>query len=351
VPRIAVVKGRCFAGNAMIAGCSDLIVATSDSSIGMGGPAMIAGGGLGEVDPDEVGPSDVQSANGVIDVLVQDEREAVAVTKQLLGYFQGELAPPDPAPDQSPLRAAVPERDRRAYDVKPIVTTLCDQGSVTFLRERFAPEMVSALGRIEGKPIGLIANNTLHVAGAITSDAADKAARFLQLCDAFSLPVVSLIDTPGIMVGPQAEATGLVRHASRLLIAGASLRTPLVAVVLRRGYGLGAQAMAAGSMHEPMLTLAWPSAHLGPMGLEGAVRLALRRELEQIADEQERERRVRELTAAAQQNAKAINAASLFEIDDVIDPADTRSLIAASFAAATAHPQPRVERPRFVDTW
>ncbi len=350
VPRIAVVNGRCFAGNAMIAGCSDLIVATRDSSIGMGGPAMIAGGGLGEVDPDEVGPADVQCANGVIDVLTQDEREAVAVTRQLLGYFQGKIAS-GTAPDQRPLRTHVPERDRRAYDVRPIVSTICDQGSVTFLRERFAPELVSALGRIEGRPVGLIANNTLHMAGAITSDAADKAARFLQLCDAFSLPVVSLIDTPGIMVGPQAEATGLVRHASRLLVAGAALRTPLVAVVLRRGYGLGAQAMAAGSMHEPMLTLAWPGAHLGPMGLEGAVRLALRRELEQIADEQEREQRVRELTAAAQENAKALNAASLFEIDDVIDPADTRSLIAASFAAAQAHPQPRPQRPRFVDTW
>jgi acetyl-CoA carboxylase carboxyltransferase component len=350
VPRIAIVKGRCFAGNAMIAGCSDLIVATSDSSIGMGGPAMIAGGGLGEVHPDEVGPAEVQSANGVIDVLVEDEREAVAATKRLLGCFQG-TTQPGPTPDQTALRTVVPERDRRAYDVRPVITTLCDEGSATFLRERFAPELVTSLGRIEGRPVGLLANNTIHLAGAITSDAADKAARFLQLCDAFSLPLVSLIDTPGIIVGPQAEETALVRHASRLLIAGAALRVPLVAVVLRRGYGLGAQAMAAGSMHEPILTLAWPGAHLGPMGLEGAVRLALRRELQQIADEQKRERRVAELTAAAQENAKALNAASLFEIDDVIDPADTRSLIAASLAAASAHPQPPQERPRFVDTW
>jgi acetyl-CoA carboxylase carboxyltransferase component len=350
VPRIAVVKGRCFAGNAMIAGCSDLIIATKDSSIGMGGPAMIAGGGLGEVEPDEVGPAEVQTANGVIDVLVQDEQEAVATTRQLLGYFQGSL-PTRSAADQDALRSLVPERDRRAYDARPIVLTLCDEDTVTFLRQRFAPEMVTALGRIDGRPIGLIANNTLHVAGAITSAAADKAARFLQLCDAFSLPVVSLIDTPGIIVGPQAEATGLVRHASRLLVAGAALRSPLVAVVLRRGYGLGAQAMAAGSMHEPALTLAWPGAHLGPMGLEGAVRLALRRELEQIADRQEREQRVRQLTAAAQQNAKALNAASLFEIDDVIDPADTRGLISNCLGSALAHPRPGSERPRFVDTW
>lgn len=350
VPRIAIVNGRCFAGNAMIAGCADLIVATKSSSIGMGGPAMIAGGGLGEVDPDEVGPVGVQAPNGVIDLLVEDEREAVAATKQLLGCFQGELAGGEAA-DQSTLREAVPERERRAYDVRPIVSTLCDLGTAIFLRERFAPEMVTALGRIAGRPIGVIANNTTHMAGAITSAAADKAARFLQLCDAFDFPVVSLIDTPGIMVGPKAEATGLVRHASRLMIASASMRVPMVAVILRRAYGLGAQAMAAGSMHEPLLTLAWPSAHLGPMGLEGAVRLALRKELEQIEEEQERERRVQELTAAAQDNAKALNAASLFEIDDVIDPAQTRTAIAAGLAAAAARSRRPRRRPRFVDSW
>lgn len=350
VPRIAIVNGRCFAGNAMIAGCSDLIVATQNASIGMGGPAMIAGGGLGDVRPDEVGPVSMQAPNGVIDVLVADEREAVAAARKLIGCFQGDL-PPGAEPDQIRLRDAVPQRERRAYDVRPIVTTLCDEGTVTFLRERFAPEMVSAIGRIQGRAVGVIANNTLHMAGAITSAAADKAARFLQLCDAFEIPVVSLIDTPGIMVGPQAEAGGLVRHASRLMIAGAALRVPMVAVILRRAYGLGAQAMAAGSMHEPQLTLAWPGAHLGPMGLEGAVRLALRKELEQIAEEQERERRVRELTAAAQENAKALNAAALFEIDDVIDPAQTRATIAASFAAAAARPRERSPRPRFVDAW
>lgn len=350
VPRIAIVNGRCFAGNAMIAGCADLIVATQSASIGMGGPAMIAGGGLGDVDPDEVGPAGMQSANGVIDVLVADEPAAVAATRKLLGYFQG-ATPPGRAPGQEALREAVPERDRRAYDVLPIVRTLCDEDSVSILRERFAPEMVIALGRIEGRPLGVIANNTMHMAGAITSAAADKAARFLQLCDAFELPVISLIDTPGIMVGPQAEATGLVRHASRLMVAGAALRTPLIAVVLRRAYGLGAQAMAAGSMHEPLLTVAWPGAHLGPMGLEGAVRLALAKELREIADDQEREQRVRDLTAAAQENARALNAAMLFEIDDVIDPAQTRAAIAACLAAATARRRDPAPPRRFVDTW
>ena len=349
VPRIAVVKGRCFAGNAVIAGCSDLIVATADTSIGMGGPAMIAGGGLGEVAPDDVGPISVQEPNGVVDVVVADEPAAVAVAKNLLGYFQGSI-PQWATPNQIPLRTIIPERARRAYPVGPIIETLADENSVTFLRQRFAPEMVTALARIEGRPIGVIANNTMAMAGAITAAAADKAARFLQLCDAFGLPVLSLVDCPGYMVGPDAESQALVRRASRLLVAGAALRVPMVAVILRRGYGLGAQAMTGGSLHEPLLTVAWPGAHLGPMGLEGAVRLGLRKELAAIADPLEREERVRQATAGAQENAKAINAAALFEIDDVIDPADTRPLIAATLAAATAYPDDRPPR-RFVDTW
>jgi acetyl-CoA carboxylase carboxyltransferase component len=348
VPRIAIVHGRCFAGNAVLAGCADLIVATDASSLGMGGPAMISGGGLGDVHPDAVGPIEMQAPNGVVDVAVADEAEATAVTKKLLAYFQGSTAP-GAEPDQARLRDVVPDRKRRAYDPRPIVETLCDADSVTFLRERFAPEMVTALARIEGRPLGIIANDTRHTAGALTSDASDKAARLLQLCDAFGLPVVSLIDTPGYMVGTEAEATGLVRHASRLLVAGAALRVPLVAVVLRRGYGLGAQAMVGGSLHEPLLTLAWPGAHLGPMGLEGAVRLALRKELGAIADEAEREQRVRDLTAQAEENAKALNAAALFELDDVIDPAETRGLIAATLTAAGAARPPGAHR--FVDTW
>jgi acetyl-CoA carboxylase carboxyltransferase component len=349
VPRIAVAAGRCFAGNAMLAGCSDLIVATENVSLGMGGPAMIEGGGLGKVDPDEVGPLEMQARNGVVDLAVADEAEATVATKRLLAYFQG-ATPPGPEPDQTVLRDLVPERERRAYDVRPVIETLADAGSSTFLRERFAPEMVTALARIEGRPLGFLANDTRHTAGAITSEAGDKAARFLQLCDSFGLAVVSLVDTPGIMVGPEAEATGLVRHASRLLVAGAALRVPLIAVILRRGYGLGAQAMTGGSLHEPLLTVAWPSAHLGPMGLEGAVRLALRKELAEIADEDERERRVRELTAQAERNARALNAAALFELDDVIDPAETRALIASTLAAATARPTPDRSH-RFVDTW
>jgi acetyl-CoA carboxylase carboxyltransferase component len=350
VPRIAVVAGRCFAGNAVIAGCSDLIVATEDISLGMGGPAMIAGGGLGDVDPDDVGPAAMQIQNGVVDVAVGDEAEAVAAAKRLLAYFQGSV--PGESPDPEALRELVPERRRRAYEVRKVIDGIADEGSATVLRERFAPEMVTALARIEGHPVGVIANNPIHLAGAITSAGADKAARLMQLCDAFGLPIVSLIDTPGMMVGPEAEATGLVRHCSRLFLAGGSLRVPLVAVILRKAYGLGAQAMAGGSLHEPLLTVGWPTAELGPMGLEGAVRLGFRRELEAIADEAEREQRVQALTELAHERAKALNAATVFELDDVIDPAETRRVISSTLAAAMAGSAPPAERGhRFVDSW
>ncbi|CAM5741041.1 carboxyl transferase domain-containing protein [Mycolicibacterium aubagnense] len=325
-----------------------MIVATEDTSIGMGGPAMIAGGGLGDIAPDAVGPISVQARGGVVDVVVPDEAAAVDVARRLLGYFRGPTAP-GTAPDQTALRTIVPERARRAYHAAPIIETLADEGSVIFLRQKFAPELVTALARIEGRPVGILANNTMVMAGAITAAASDKAARFLQLCDAFGIPVVSLVDCPGFMVGPAAEAEALVRRGSRLLVAGAALRVPLIAVILRRGYGLGAQAMCGGSLHEPLLTVAWPGAHLGPMGLEGAVRLGLRKELEAIADDDAREQAVRDATAAAQANAAALNAASMFEIDDVIDPAETRALIAATLA--TAEPAGLPPRRGFVDTW
>ena len=347
--RIAIVAGRCFAGNAVLAGASDLIVATENIALGMGGPAMIEGGGLGTFEPDAIGPIAVQGPNGVVDVEVADEAEAVAAAKRLVSYFQGPLADWR-APDPVALRDVVPERRRRAYDVRAALDGIADEDSVTVLRPRFAPEMLTAFARIEGRAVGVIANNPMRLAGAITSEGADKAARLMQLCDAFGIPIVSLIDTPGMMVGPDAEATGLVRHCSRLFVAGASLRVPFCAVILRKAYGLGAQAMAGGSLHEPLLTVGWPTAELGAMGLEGAVKLGFRRELESIADEAERAERLEAMVAHAHEHAKALNAATLFELDDVIDPADTRRVLAQTLAAA-APADPAASRARFVDTW
>lgn len=346
VPRIAVVEDNCFAGNAVIAGCSDLIVATERASLGMGGPAMIAGGGLGDVAAADVGPIEVMEANGVVDVVTDDP---VGTARELLSHFLGRTTQWT-APDQAPLREAVPEGERTAYDLLPIVETLCDEDSVTVLRPGFAPELLTALGRIEGRTVGVVGNDTRHWAGAVTADAGDKAARFLQLCDAHGFPVVSLVDTPGMMVGPEAERTGLVRHTSRLLVAAARMEVPLLGVVLRRGYGLGAQAMLGGSTREPLMTIAWPGAHLGAMGLEGAVRLSMRRELEEIADHDEREARVRELTAYAQAHSTALEVARHFEIDDVVDPAETRGILARLLDAADRDGR-LVGSGRPVDTW
>ena len=297
VPRIGIASGRCFAGNAALLGCSDLIIATPEASIGMGGPAMIEGGGLGVVDADEVGPFEVQERNGVIDIAATDEADAVRLARHALSFFQGPVATFE-APDQRALRDVIPENRRRAYDVHRAIEIIADTDSTLELRPRFGRGMVTVLARIDGNPVGIVANNPMHLAGAITSDCADKAARFLQLCEAFRLPVLFLCDTPGIMVGPDAEKTALVRHASRLFLAGAALTVPFMTVVLRKGYGLGAQAMAGGSFRAPLMTVAWPTGEFGGMGLEGAVKLAYRKELEAIEDP--------ELRAALQRLGSAV---------------------------------------------
>ncbi|HWH32298.1 MAG TPA: carboxyl transferase domain-containing protein, partial [Egibacteraceae bacterium] len=353
VPRIGVASGRCFAGNAALYGMCDVTIATREASIGMGGPAMIEGGGLGVVDPDDVGPLSVQVPNGVVDIAVDDDAAAVAMAKRVLSYFQGAVTAWE-AGDQRLLRTLVPEDRKRAYRVRPVIDALCDAGSVTELREAFGPGMVTALARLEGRPVGIVANDPVHMAGAITSDGADKAARFLQLCEAFGLPVLFLCDTPGIMVGPEAEATGLVRHAARLFLAGGALTVPFVTVVLRKGYGLGAQAMAGGSFRSPLATLSWPTGEFGGMGLEGAVKLALRKELAAIEDPAERQAAFDNAVAWAYEQGKATSMATYFEIDDVIDPADTRHVVLQLLRSAPPHASPdasHARRPRYVDAF
>jgi acetyl-CoA carboxylase carboxyltransferase component len=350
VPLVGITTGYCFAGNAALLGCCDVIIATEGSNIGMGGPAMIEGGGLGAYEPTAIGPTVVQTADGVIDVLVADEAEAVEVARRYLSYFTGERAAGE-CDDQRALRHLVPENRVRAYDVRGVVRALCDRDSVLELRPRFGAGMITALARVDGYPLGIVANNPLHLGGAIDSDAADKAARFLQLCDAFDLPVVFLCDTPGFMVGPESEATGAVRHMSRLFVTGANLSVPFGTIILRKGYGLGAQAMAGGSFKAPQFCVAWPTGEFGGMNLEGAVRLGQRRELAAIDDDEERERAFAAMVDRMYQVGKAVNVASHFEIDDVIDPANSRRWITTMLTTAPP-PTPRVGKKRpHVDTW
>ncbi len=350
VPLVGIVSGRCFAGNAALLGCCDVVIAAKNANVGMAGPAMIEGGGLGVFKPEEIGPIDVQVANGVVDVAVEDEAEAVRVAKQYLSYFQGPVSDWSVA-DQSALRAVIPENRLRIYDVRKVIDLLADEGSVLELRRSFGIGMITALLRIEGRALGVVANNPVHLGGAIDAPGSDKAARFLQLCDAFDLPVLFLCDTPGIMVGPEVEKTALVRHCSRLFVVGASITVPTFTIVLRKSYGLGAQAMAGGSHKAPIFTVSWPTGEFGGMGLEGAVRLGFRKELEAITDEAERQAAFEKMVARAYEHGKALSAATHFEIDDVIDPADSRAWVVSLLRAAPP-PPPRTGKKRpCIDTW
>lgn len=350
VPVIGVVSGYCFAGNAAMLGCCDVIIATKNASIGMGGPAMIEGGGLGVYHPAEVGPVTFQSPNGVIDILVEDEEEATRVAQKYLSYFQGAVTEWQAA-DQRLLRRAIPENRLRVYDIRSVIDLVADKDSVLELRRDYGVGMITALIRIEGKPFGLIANNPRHLGGAIDADAGDKAARFLQLCDAFDLPIVSLCDTPGFMVGPEAEKTAIVRHVSRMFVTGASLTVPLFGIVLRKGYGLGAQSMIGGGFHASFFTAAWPTGEFGGMGLEGYVRLGFRKEMEAIADPEERETYYRNKVAELYANGKAVSIASVFEIDNLIDPAETRRWIMAGVRSVPRPPARTKKKRPCIDTW
>ena len=326
VPLVSIVSGRCFAGNAALAGTCDVIIATPDANIGMGGPAMIEGGGLGEYRPEDIGPIDVQRRNGVVGLVARDEAHAVSLAQQYLSYFQGRLDD-WAAPDPRRARHVVPENRLRAYDVHHAIESVVDVGSVLELRADYGVGVVTALVRVEGAAFGLLANSSHHLGGAIDAEAADKIADFLLLCESFGLPIISLCDTPGFMVGPDAEVHGAVRRMSRLFIVGARLTVPFGMIILRKGYGLGAMGMAGGSFHAPEFTVAWPTGEIGGMGLEGAVRLGFSKELAAVVDPVERQNLFDKLVEAAYQRGKALTSATTFELDDVIDPAESRAWI------------------------
>jgi acetyl-CoA carboxylase carboxyltransferase component len=351
VPLVGIASGYCFAGNAALLGCCDVVIATDDASIGMGGPAMIEGGGLGTYDPQDVGPIDVQYANGVVDLRVPDEPAAVGAAKKYLSYFSHTPSVDNSQDNPAGLRDLIPTNRKRVYDVRAVIDALLDD--VLELRAGFGPGIITALARAHDRgTLGVIANNPAHLGGAIDADGADKAARFMQLCAAFNLPILFLCDTPGFMVGPEAERTATVRHFSRLFLTGANLNVPTGTIVLRKGYGLGAQAMAGGGFKAPLFTVAWPTGEFGGMGLEGAVRLGMRRELEAIEDPAERERAFDQAVAAAYERGKGVNMAAYFEIDDVIDPADSRRWIATLFdpPPESWRSRPGKGRP-YVDAW
>ncbi|MXY54334.1 MAG: ATP-grasp domain-containing protein [Gammaproteobacteria bacterium] len=351
VPIVGVNSGYCFAGNVVLLGACDVIIATKDSSLGIGGPAVIEGGGLGAYAPSEVGPVEIQQPNGVIDILVEDEEEATAVARHYLSFFQGRVQAWS-AHDQRALRHVVPENRRAVYSIRSVIETLGDVGSMLELRPKFGLSMVTAFIRIEGRPVGVIANNSNSpTGGAVDSEGADKAARFMQLCDAFDIPILSLIDTPGNMVGPEAEKTALIRHCGRMYVAGANITVPYFVVVLRKSYGLGALAMSTGSFDETFFTISWPTGEFAGMGLEGSVKLGRRRELEAITDLAERKARYEKYVADAYAWSRALNAATVSEVDDVIDPADTRKWMVMGLNSLPPVAPRDGKKRGWVDTW
>ena len=350
VPLVGVVSGYAFAGNAALLGCCDVIIATESASYGMGGPAMVEGGGLGVFASHEIGPARMHYSTGCADILVKDEAEATQAARRYLSYFQGSI-PPAPCADQTLLRSAVPPDRRRAYQMRDVIDLLADQDSVLELKGGFGRSLITALIRVEGHAVGVVANNPAHLGGAIDADAADKGARFLQLCDAFHLPVLQLCDTPGVLVGPVAERTALLRHSSRMLMVGANLQTPSITIVLRKAYGLGMVSMMGGAQKAPMFNVAWPTAEYGAMGIEGAVQLGFRKELEAIGNPQERQaffdQRVHELYEAG----KALNKATTFDFDEVIDPAESRRWILNAIEAAQYSRESGPAPHAFVTPW
>ncbi len=349
VPVVGIVSGPCFAGNAALLGCCDVIISTKNSNIGMGGPVMIEGGGLGVFKPEDIGPMDIQTQNGVVDIEVADDIEAVAMAKKYISFFQGPL-PSWTAGDPLKLRDLIPESRKRAYNVRNVIKAIADTDSFIELRPRFGPGMVTGLLRIEGRPFGVIANNSMHMAGAIEAEGADKAARLMMLCNAHGLPILSLCDTPGFMVGPEIEKRAQVRHVCRMFVVGSHVTVPYFTVILRRGYGLGVMAMAKGGFHESFFSVSWPTGEFGGMGLEGAVKAGFKKELAAIEDPQKREEFYESLVAQLYEIGKAINMAAHLEIDAVIDPADTRQWIMRGLKSAAAR-QPADACHSFVDPW
>lgn len=348
VPTIGIVAGRCFAGNANLAGMCDVLIATENAVIGMAGPALVQQALGYTPTPEEIGPIDVHVRAGTVDILCKDDTAAAKTARQVLGYFQGS-AEPGKAPDVIKLRDIVPADPMQGYNVRRVLDHIFDIGSVQELRPKFGGAALTALARLEGMPVGVIASQPTFLGGAIDSPTSDKIARFIQLCDAHDIPIVILCDTPGLMVGPEVEKTGLVRHSARILVALANATVPCLTVVMRKAYGLGYYVMGSKAL-DPALLVAWPTAEFGGMGLEGAARLIWKKDFDAIEDETERTTAIREKTDDLMKSNTALEVGGRFEYDDVIDPADTRDVLTRT-VRALPKPSPRAGRKRTVDAW
>jgi acetyl-CoA carboxylase carboxyltransferase component len=348
VPMVAAMMGPGAAGTAYIPALADFVpMVKGTSHMALGGPPLVKAVVGEDISAEELGGSKVHTEiSGVADLEVADDAECIDVIKEYLGYFPGSNLeqPPvascdDPADRMDPaLLSIVPDSARRAYDMKKVVAAIVDGGRLFEIKPGWAKNLITCLARLGGRPVGIVANQPLVLGGALDVDAADKAARFIMLCDAFHLPLVFLQDVPGFMVGSKVERQGIIRHGAKMLYAVSEATVPKVTVVVRKAYGAGYFVMC-GKAYEPDLIVAWPTAEISVMGPEGGTNIIFRKEIAAASDpDAERARRIEEFR-------KLINpyiAAGGALIDDVIDPRETRPvLIRALEMAATK----KVDRP------
>ena len=350
VPTVAVVSGRSFAGNASIAGMSDVVFATRGSAIGIGGPPLVEAALGISVTPEElaaIGDAGGDRRRGPAHRIRRRGGRSCGATSRTSSWSSADGTP---SPTHDTIRSIVPDNRRGIYDMRKVVHALADDASVLELRPNWAQAAITALARMGGHAVAVIANQPLSkIAGAIDADAADKLARFIQLADAFDLPIVSLMDNPGFMLGPAAERAGIARHHARPLMAQVHRTVPLFLVHIRKAYGLGPMAM--GGMFQPTdLRIAWPTVEAGGMALEGAAALIQRREQrDEGAAPSDREQRDA-LAAQMREGSLALSAARRFAYDEVIDPAETRERI-VRMLDLLPRPPARSAKKHYVDTW
>ena len=341
VPTVALIMGPGFAGPSNFAALCDLVVMVrGTSTMGIAGPALVAAATGELTDKDTLGGADVQATrHGLADLVAESDGHALALARRYLSYLPAHAdaepprcpwpaaqAEPDAADEQALLHV-VPDNPRQPYDVHDVLRAVADRDSVFELKPDFAPNLVTAFARLAGRPVGIVANQPLHLAGTLDARACEKGAHFVSVCDAFGLALVYLIDLPGFLVGQEAEDTALARRSGRLLFELGQATVPRLSVVMRKGYGLGYIAMCGGRSFDADLCVAWPTAEICAMSVEGAVDVAYAKQVAAAADPAARRA---ELIARFRQQLGALHAAAHFGIDDVIDPRDTRAALLAT---------------------
>jgi propionyl-CoA carboxylase beta chain len=352
VPIVSAVLGFGFAANTNYSAMADLVVMVKGkSTMGLAGPALVKAGTGEVIDANDLGGTQRQvDRNGLADLGLDSEEEALDTVKEFLSYLPTNarstaqlLTPAAPSGDQSRLESIVPANTRKAYDMRRVIDVLSDEGSVFEIKPTFAQNILTALARIDGRPVGFIANQPLHLSGMLNSNACEKAAHFIALCDAYGLPLIYLVDIPGMSIGSPAEDANLGRRSAKMLFELGNATVPRISIVLRKGYGLGYVAMAGGRSFDADACFIWPSAEICAMSVEGSVDVAYSK---LYLNEPDPMTRRQELIDEIRAEIDPIKAAEGFGVDEIIEPSETRSRIIDVLARAPAR-RPSRQPPKF----